>query len=35
MYSNCHSGQGGINVAILIMAYFSAFSCRMPVPRSY
>ena len=35
MYSNCHSGQGGINVAILIMAYFSAFSCRRPVPRSY
>jgi hypothetical protein len=34
MYSSCHSGQGGINVAILIMGYFSAFSCRMPDPRS-
>jgi len=35
MYSNCHSGQGGINVAILVMAYFSAFSWRMPDPRRY
>jgi hypothetical protein len=34
MYSNCHSGQGGIDVAILIMAYSSPFSCRMPDPRS-
>ena len=34
MYSNCHSGQGGINVAILIMAYFSPFSSWMPDPRS-
>ena len=31
-YSNCHSGQGGINSAILLIAYFSPFSWWMLDP---